>query len=128
MVNEVTLIGNVGKDPELRHTTNNVAVCQFSLATQKSYKDAKGEWQQLTEWHNVVIWGEYGERMSKVITKGMKLYIKGELKTNKYDKDGQQHYSTKIVATGVKILDKKDKPEESAPVESHTAFDDGLPF
>ena len=109
MINTVTLLGRTGKEPEIRRLESGTAILSFSIATSRSYKDKSGEWKEQTEWHNVVVWGEAGERLQARIKKGSLLFVSGELRTDKYDKAGQVHYSTKVVANTVKVLDPKEK-------------------
>jgi single-strand DNA-binding protein len=74
MINKVTLIGNLGGDPEVRHLDNGTAVGRFSLATNENYRDKDGNWQKLTEWHNIVVWRDLAERSEKLLKKGMQVY------------------------------------------------------
>jgi single-strand DNA-binding protein len=103
-LNRATLLGNVGRDPELRVTGGGTAVLELSLATNESYLDRNNVRQERTEWHRITIWGKRGEALAKFLKKGMQLYVEGRLETSSYDKDGQKHYSTKIVATNVVVL------------------------
>lgn len=97
-LNVATLIGNVGKDPEIREVGDG-KVANFSLATSESWtKD--GEKKERTTWHNIVIWGKLAEVVEKYVTKGSKLYIQGAIETRKYEKDGQDRYVTEIVLRG----------------------------
>ncbi len=109
MVNKVILIGNLGKDPEVRYLENNVAVARFSLATNENYKDKSGEWQKVTEWHDIVVWRYLAERAEKYLKKGMQVYVEGKLTHRKYtDKDGVERYATDVVANTFHILEKKE--------------------
>ncbi|MEO7176768.1 MAG: single-stranded DNA-binding protein [Saprospiraceae bacterium] len=109
MINKVTLIGNLGKDPEVRHFENGGMMATFSLATSESYKDKSGEWQKLTEWHNIVINGAAAERTPQLLHKGSLVYIEGKLRSRKWqDKDGQDRYTTEVVALSFKPLDKRE--------------------
>ena len=114
-INKVILIGNLGRDPEIRYTPNSVAVCSFSIATSETYKDKNsGERITQTEWHNIVLWRGLAETSEKYLRKGSKVYIEGKLKTRKWDdKQGITRYSTEIVADVMQMLDKKvtDSPE-----------------
>ena len=103
-LNKVMLIGNLGADPELKHTGNNRAVCNLSIATNESFKDKEGQRQERTEWHRVTVWGETAENCGKYLAKGRSVYVEGRLQTRSYDKDGQKHYSTEIVADRVTFL------------------------
>ena len=109
MINKSILIGNLGNDPEIKMLEGGTAVGRFSLATQDSYKDKNGEWQQQTEWHNVVVWRELAERAEKQLKKGSKVYVEGKITYRKYkDKDGIERHMTDIVASLFRTLDKKD--------------------
>ena len=104
MINKVTLIGNVGNDPEMKMLEGCTAVARVSLATQDSYKDKAGEWQQQTEWHNVIMWRDLAERAEKQIKKGSKIYVEGKITYRKYkDKDGIDRQVTDIVASTLGI-------------------------
>jgi len=107
MVNKVILIGNVGKDPEIRDLESGVKLASFSLATNESYKDKAGEWQQNTEWHNITVWRAQAERVERQVKKGTKIYLEGKLATRKWqDKDGNDRYTTDVVANYFRVLDK----------------------
>ena len=125
MYNKVTLIGNVGKDPDCR-TINEQPCCTFSLATSESYKDKNGEWQNLTEWHNIVTWRKTAEYCEKYLKKGMQVLVEGKLRTRSWqDKEtNKTMYATDVIVDTVKILDKKDKAAEAAPAETQS----DLPF
>jgi len=114
-INKVILVGNLGRDPEMRYTPNSIAVCSFSIATSETYKDKNsGERITQTEWHNIVLWRGLAETSEKYLRKGSKVYIEGKLKTRKWDdKQGITRYSTEIVADVMQMLDKKatDSPE-----------------
>ncbi|MBK8735837.1 MAG: single-stranded DNA-binding protein [Saprospiraceae bacterium] len=108
MVNKVILIGNLGKDPEIRTLESGVTRALFTLATNEVYKDKNGEIQQNTEWHTVVLWRSLAER-AKYLRKGMLVYVEGKLSHRKWtDKDGKDHYSTDIAAETVRILEKRE--------------------
>lgn len=135
-INEVTLLGRLGKDPEA-HTTGSVSLSNFSIATSKKWKDkATGEPKEKTEWHNIVVWRQQADFVNKYIKKGYEVFIKGELTTEAYEKDGQKRYVTKIVANSVQIVSGGAKPNESKPVEENhhhpdgfqSQEDDNLPF
>ena len=109
MVNRVILIGNLGKDPEVRRLENGAAVAKFSLATNENYKDKSGEWQTQTEWHNIVAWRNLAERAETSLKKGMTLYVEGKLSTRSWqDQDGNTRYTTEVVANYFRILNKKE--------------------
>jgi single-strand DNA-binding protein len=104
-VNKVILIGNLGKDPEVRHTANGKAVARFSLATSEVWNDAEGTRQERTEWHNIVVWGKQGETCAQYLAKGRQAYIEGSIRNRSYDdKNGQKRYITEIVAQRVRFL------------------------
>lgn len=109
MVNKVILIGNLGRDPEVRYLEGNVAVAKFSVATNESYKDKKGDWQTATEWHDVVAWRTLAERAEKQLKKGSQVFVEGKLTHRKYqDKDGIERYVTEVVANSFRVLDRRD--------------------
>jgi single-strand DNA-binding protein len=104
-INKVILVGNLGKDPEVRHLENNVAVATFSLATSESYKDKNGQRVEKTEWHNIVMWRGLAEVAEKYLKKGQMVYIEGKIRTRNYqDKEGQTRYTTEIVADEMTML------------------------
>lgn len=104
-VNKVILIGNLGKDPEVRHLEGGVAVARFPIATSETFKDKSGQRQERTEWHNVVLWRGLAEVAEKYLRKGQSVFIEGKIRTNNYqDKDGIQRYSTEIVADNMTML------------------------
>ncbi|GAB3202606.1 single-strand DNA-binding protein [Pontibacter aydingkolensis] len=104
-VNKVILIGNLGKDPEVRHLEGGVAVARFPIATSESYKDKSGNKQEKTEWHNIVVWRGLAEVAEKYLKKGQSVFIEGKIRTSQYqDKEGNQRYSTEIVADNMTML------------------------
>lgn len=104
-VNKVILIGNLGKDPEVRHLEGGVAVARFPLATSETFKDKTGQRQEKTEWHNIVLWRGLAEVAEKYLRKGQSVFIEGKIRTNQYqDKEGVQRYSTEIVADNMTML------------------------
>ena len=149
MINKVILIGNLGKDPEIRKFDNGGAVTKFPVATNENYRDKNGEWQTVTEWHNVTVWGPAAERAEKDFKKGTMVYIEGKLTTRKYqDQQGVDKYITEVRAAVTRRLEKREegaggmnmpgaqdefpapKKEVSsgeAPQQS-PAMDDDLPF
>lgn len=104
-LNKVMLIGNLGKDPELKHTPSGVAVATFSIATSDTWKDKDGNAQEKTEWHNIVAWRKLAEICGEYLKKGKKVYIEGKLQTRNYEKDGVKRYVTEIVADQLIMLD-----------------------
>lgn len=104
-VNKVLLIGNLGKDPEVRFTPSGRAVAKFSLATTDSWTDQESGKQERTEWHNVVVWGKQAESCGQYLSKGRQVYIEGSIRSRSYDdKDGNKRYITEIVAQRVQFL------------------------
>ncbi len=117
MLNKVQLIGRLGKEPDTRYMTNGEAVANVSLATTKSWKDKEGNKQEKTEWHNLVFYRGLAEVVSEYLKKGALIYVEGELTTEKYEKDGVDHYATKIVVSEMKMLggnNKADHEEHSS--------------
>jgi single-strand DNA-binding protein len=104
-VNKVILVGNLGADPELKYTPTSRAVCNLRLATTDVWKDKQtNQRQERTEWHRVTVWGDQAENCSKYLSKGRSVYVEGHLQTRKYDKDGQTHYATDVIADRVVFL------------------------
>ena len=104
-VNKVILVGNLGKDPELRYTASGTAVANFSLATTERYKDRDGNSQEKTEWHNIVVWRQLAEICGKYLTKGKQVYLEGKIQTRSYDdRDGNKRYITEIVVDQMQML------------------------
>jgi single-strand DNA-binding protein len=133
-LNKVTLIGNLGKDPELKYTNSGVAVATFSLATSDSWKDQEGNMQERTEWHNIVAWRKLAEICGQYLKKGSQVYIEGKIQTRSYEKDGVKKYMTEIIADQLLMLggggrqqaDSSEAPmPEQAPMPSK---DEDLPF
>jgi single-strand DNA-binding protein len=155
-VNKVILIGNLGKDPEVRYTPSGTAVCNLRLATTRSWKNREsGERQEETEWHSVVLYDRQAEIAGEYLRKGRPVYIEGRLKTRKWqDKDGNDRYTTEIVAETLQLLGGREgmggddagggsapaprsaaparpAPGKPAPQKSSTGFDDmddDIPF
>ncbi len=111
-VNKVILVGNVGKDPEIRHLDSGVAVASFSLATSESYNAKNGERVTTTEWHNIVLWRGLAEVVEKYVKKGSRLYLEGKITSRQYEKDGQTKYFTEIVANNMVMLDSRNTQKE----------------
>ena len=107
-VNKVILVGNLGKDPEVRYLDNGVAVANFSLATTENYKNKQGERVSQTEWHNIVFWRGLAEVAEKYLKKGDSIYVEGKLRTRRWeDKDGNAKYTTEILADNMTMLGNK---------------------
>lgn len=108
-VNKVILVGNLGKDPELRYTPSGTAVVTFSLATTERYKDRDGNRQEKTEWHNIVAWRQLAEICGKFLHKGKQVYIEGRIQNRSYeDRDGNKRYISEIVADQMQMLGSRD--------------------
>lgn len=109
MVNKVILVGNLGRDPEVRRLENGAAVAKFSVATNEGYKDKNGEWQNITEWHDIVVWRQLAERAERDLKKGSKVYLEGKLTHRKWqDKDGNNRRTTEVVAAMFRSLDRRE--------------------
>ncbi len=110
MVNRVFLIGNLGRDPEVRTLESGAMVAKFSIATNENYRDKNGEWQTLTEWHEIVAWRERAEQAQKLFKKGSLVYIEGKLTHRKYqDQEGNDRYRTEVVANYMRLLKSRDE-------------------
>jgi single-strand DNA-binding protein len=131
-VNKVILVGNLGKDPEVKYLDNGVAVANFSLATTENYKNKEGERVSQTEWHNIVLWRGLAEVAEKYLKKGASVYIEGKIKTRKWeDKEGNTRYNTEILADNMTMLGGKQSQENvsSTPTAEPPADKaDDLPF
>jgi single-strand DNA-binding protein len=139
-LNKVMLIGNLGKDPEVRFTASGQAVASFSLATSETYKDKSGDKVEKTEWHNITLWGKLGEIAGEYLTKGKTVYIEGRLQTRKWqDKSGNDRYTTEIVGEKMQMLSAKgERSGGSEPTSSSKSSgsnyeeppfqDDDIPF
>ena len=124
-VNKVILIGNLGKDPEVRYLDNGVAVANLSLATSENYKNKDGEKVTQTEWHDIVLWRGLAEVAEKYLKKGSSVYIEGKLRTNKcVDKDENTRYKTEVLADKLTMLGRSQNQEQS----SESTSEDDLPF
>ena len=132
-VNKVIILGNLGKEPEIRRTSDGKAVANLNIATTESWKDKSGQRQKKTEWHKVVVWGQSAETAEKYLKKGDSVYIEGKLETRKWqDSNGNDKYTTEIVVDmkgtmqmlGSRTEEKKVEPEK---VESDP-FNDSIPF
>jgi len=104
-VNKVILVGNLGKDSELRTTSGGAAVATFSMATTEVWNDKQGQKQEKTEWHRIVLWGKQAESLNEYLVKGKQIYVEGRLQTRQWDdKDGNKRYTTEIKADRVTLL------------------------
>ena len=118
-VNKVILVGNLGKNPEVKYLDNGVAVANFSLATTESYKNKEGERVSQTEWHNIVLWRGLAEVAEKYLKKGASVYVEGKIKTRKWeDKEGVTRYSTEILADSMTMLGSRPASEDAAKDDS----------
>lgn len=138
-INKVILVGNVGKDPEVKYTPSGVALAKFSMATNERFKDKSGEWQDRTEWHNVLAWQRLAEIVGEYVQKGAKLYIEGKLQTSSWEdrNNGEKKYRTEIVARDIVLLgsretgsneDRDSAEEEREPVHAGEITDEDIPF
>ena len=136
-VNKVILVGNLGKDPEVRYLDSGVAVANFSLATTENYKNKQGEKVSQTEWHNIVLWRGLAEVAEKWLKKGSSVYIEGKIRTNKWeDKEGNIRYNTEILADNMTMLGNRINSDVSVKNDSKTSSEiksvndenDDLPF
>jgi single-strand DNA-binding protein len=138
-LNKVMLIGNLGKDPEVRFTTSGQAVAGFSLATSEKFKGKNGEWEERTEWHNITLWGKLAEIAGEYLSKGKTIYVEGRLQTRKWqDKSGNDRYTTEIVGDKMQMLSPKGEKSggdnSTVPKNSGSGYeeppfqDDDIPF
>lgn|SRR3990167_3211156 len=128
-VNKVIILGNLGADPEVRYTPGGVAICSFRVATSEKWKDKDGNQNERTEWHSITAFDKLAEICGQYLKKGSKCFVEGKLKTDKYQKEGQDHYSTKIIAATVQFLDKKEGGQsEPAGAQDNIADVDDIPF
>lgn len=105
-VNKVIIVGNLGRDPEVRYTPGGDAIANLTVATSESWKDKQtGEPKEITEWHRVVAYGRLAQIMGEYLRKGSKVYIEGSLRTRQWEKDGQKHYTTEIRCNEMQMLD-----------------------
>ena len=119
-VNKVILIGNLGKDPEIRHLDNGRAVANFSLATSENYKNREGEKVTTTEWHNIVLWTPLAEIAEKYLNKGNQIYLEGKLTNRSYeDKEGNRKYITEVVGQNLTMLGGRASASESSTLEEN---------
>jgi single-strand DNA-binding protein len=118
MINKVILLGNVGRDPEIRHLDNNLTVARFSLATSESYKNKNGEKITNTEWHNIVVWRGLAEIAEKYVKKGSQIYVEGKIRTRSWDdKDGNKRYTTEIDCDNLQLLGRR--PDDGSQGENN---------
>ena len=139
-VNKVILVGNLGKDPEVRFTNNGSAVARFPIATSEVWNDRDGNRQERTEWHNIIVWGKQGEHCGQYLAKGRQVYVEGSIRSHSYDdKSGTKRYVTEVVAQRVQFLGggggtRLAQQAESAPASEEQSgggqppIDDDVPF
>jgi len=122
-VNKVILVGNVGKDPEVKYTPSGIPVGKFSLATNERFKDKNGDFQERTEWHNIVAWQRLAEIVGEFVSKGSKVYIEGKLQTSSWEDrhSGERKYRTEIVARDLVLLGSRDNGNGAQPAPSRSA-------
>ena len=135
-INKVILIGNLGRDPEMRQTDGGSAVANFSVATSETWKDkASGEQQERTEWHNCVAFARLAEICGEYLAKGSKVYIEGSLRTSTWEADGVKKYRTEVMVRDMQMLggdgqQRQSKPAQTDPnyVDDGSDLDDDIPF
>ena len=128
-VNKVILVGNVGKDPEVKYLEGGVAVAKFPLATSESYKNRDGQKVEQTEWHNIVLWRGLAEVAEKYVRKGKQLYIEGKIRTRSYEENNVKKYFTEIIADSMTLLGgPRDNNNEQTVEANGAAGSDDLPF
>jgi single-strand DNA-binding protein len=127
MINKAILIGNLGRDPEIRSTTSGMPVANFSLATTRKWKDKDGSRQEQTEWHNVVCFGRQAEIAGQYLTKGRQVYIEGRIQTRSWDdkNSGEKKYRTEIVCENFQMLGSRGDSHGAPPDSAYTEADQG---
>ena len=133
MLNMTQIIGHLGRDPEVRYTPEGTAIANLAVATNQTWKDKSGEKQERTEWHRVVLFGKVAEIAGEYLKKGSLVYFQGRLQTRKWQADdGQDRYTTEIVAERMKMLggkgDRETRATNGKPVAASPDFDDDIPF
>ncbi len=124
MVNKIILIGNLGKEPELRHTQNNTAYLKVSMATTETWYDKQTkEKKKETSWHNLVFWGKSAETIQRYCSKGSKLYIEGSMQYGSYEKNGVKHYTADVKVREFEFLDSKQDNTREEPARVGTKSD-----
>jgi single-strand DNA-binding protein len=117
------IIGNLGRDPEMRYTPSGQAVTQFTVATNRNFRDAQGEWQSETEWFRVVVWGQQAERTAERLRKGHKVYVEGRIQTRQWeDQQGQKRTTVELVANQVNSLERRERGDEDAPFPEERSY------
>ncbi len=135
MVNKTILVGRLGRDPETRFTGGGIAVGNFSMATDETYKDKNGERQKRTEWHRIIVWGKQAEIAQKYLKKGALVFVEGRIQSREWEKDGEKHRSFEIVANNFRMLEAKKDGDKNGELdlspEAQAAFvatDEDIPF
>ena len=124
-LNQVTLMGNLTRDPELRQTPTGQNVTSFSLALNRSYKDSSGEWQEATDYIDIVAWGPLAERVSQYLSKGRRCLVQGRLQSRSWEQDGQKRNKVEVLASDVTFLDSRGEGGEGGGNYGGGASDDG---
>ena len=131
MVNKVILVGNLGRDPEVRSTPSGQPVASFTLATNRRWRDKNGQRQEQTEWHNIVVWGKQAEIAGQYLTKGKQIYLEGRLQTRSWDdrQTGEKKYRTEIVCDNFQMLGTRggdfEAPGAGAAPSAGPSYDEG---
>jgi single-strand DNA-binding protein len=126
MINKVMLIGNLGRDPEVRKLESGAIVANFSVATSENYKDKNGEWQSVTEWHDISVWAGLAEAAERTLKKGNLVYVEGKIRTRSWkDADGNDKYRTEILAQTFRRLERKEQTSESGESENRYGNESG---
>ncbi len=127
-VNKVIIVGNLGRDPELNTMESGQSVCRLNIATTRRWTNkTTNEKMEETEWHRISVWGKQAENCNKYLSKGKQVYVEGRLRTSSYEKEGQKHWSTEIVADDVQFLGGRDG-ENSRPSDAPPGDDDDTDF
>ncbi len=122
-INKVILVGNLGKDPEVRTLESGAKVAQFSLATTESYKDKDGNWQDITEWHNIVMWRYNADKAEQNLRKGMQIYVEGKIRTRSWtDQNNQTRYTTDIIADKFIMLGRRSDNANMPPLPTEDDY------
>ena len=128
-VNKVILIGNLGRDPDLRYTTNGTAVANFTMATSDRWTDPSGEKKERTEWHRVVVWGKQAEICGEYLRKGKQVYVEGSLQTREWtDREGQKRYTTEVRAQRFQMLGRADDRPQVPAAGTEQVAEPDAPF
>lgn len=129
MVNKVILVGNLGRDPEIRSLPSGQPVANFTMATSRKWKDQEGTRQEYTEWHNIVCFGRQAEVAGQYLTKGKQIYVEGRIQTRSWEQNGEKKYRTEIVCENFQMLgsrgDTHQAPPESAYADEPVAASSG---